>query len=50
MLAHEAHGASERAEIQLAEVFGVLTTLLWFKHAANIARLLRGEESRIGKK
>ncbi|ORE95235.1 glycerol-3-phosphate acyltransferase PlsY [Stappia sp. 22II-S9-Z10] len=39
-----------RGEIQYAEVFGLLTALLWFKHRANIARLLKGEESRIGKK
>ena len=39
-----------RGEIQYAEVFGVLTALLWFKHAANIGRLLKGTESRIGKK
>ena len=39
-----------RGEIQFAEVFGVLTALLWFKHGANIARLLNGTESRIGKK
>lgn len=35
---------------QVAEVFGVLTALLWYKHAANIGRLLAGKESRIGKK
>jgi len=35
---------------QVAEVFGVLTALLWFKHRENIARLLSGTESRIGKK
>ncbi|UOM33548.1 glycerol-3-phosphate 1-O-acyltransferase PlsY [Acuticoccus sp. I52.16.1] len=39
-----------RGELQYAEIFGVLTALLWFKHAANIARLLKGTESRIGKK
>lgn len=37
-------------QIQFAEAFGLLTALLWFKHSANIGRLLRGEESRIGKK
>lgn len=35
-------------QIQFAEVFGVLTALLWFKHAPNIGRLLKGTESRIG--
>ncbi len=35
--------------IQFAEVFGLLTALLWFKHWPNIGRLLRGTESRIGK-
>ncbi len=39
-----------RGELQYAEIFGVLTALLWFKHAANIGRLLKGTESRIGKK
>jgi glycerol-3-phosphate acyltransferase PlsY len=35
---------------QYAELFGVMTALLWFKHRENIARLLTGKESRIGKK
>jgi len=35
---------------QYAEVFGVLTALLWAKHYENIGRLLTGRESRIGKK
>ncbi|MBJ3777915.1 glycerol-3-phosphate 1-O-acyltransferase PlsY [Acuticoccus mangrovi] len=35
---------------QLAEAFALLTLLLWLKHHANIRRLIRGEESRIGKK
>jgi len=38
------------AEYQFAELFGVLTALLWFKHTPNIKRLLAGTESRIGKK
>ncbi|WP_420394537.1 glycerol-3-phosphate 1-O-acyltransferase PlsY [Acuticoccus sp.] len=38
-----------RGEVQLAEVFGVLTALLWYKHAPNIGRLLSGGESRIGR-
>ncbi|MEM0908731.1 MAG: glycerol-3-phosphate 1-O-acyltransferase PlsY [Pseudomonadota bacterium] len=36
------------AQYQYAEVFGVLTALLWYKHSGNIGRLLKGEESRIG--
>lgn len=35
---------------QWAELFGVLTTLLWWKHRENIGRLLSGTESKIGKK
>jgi glycerol-3-phosphate acyltransferase PlsY len=35
---------------QYAEVFGILTALLWAKHHQNIGRLLTGRESRIGKK
>ncbi|MEM8663210.1 MAG: glycerol-3-phosphate 1-O-acyltransferase PlsY [Pseudomonadota bacterium] len=34
---------------QYAEVFGLLTALLWFKHRGNIARLISGTEGRIGK-
>jgi len=34
----------------MAEVFAVLTALLWVKHKANINRLLNGTESRIGSK
>lgn len=33
---------------QLAELFALLTLLLWIRHAANIRRLLKGKESRIG--
>ena len=32
----------------LAGLFGLLTVLLYIRHAANIARLARGEETRIG--
>jgi glycerol-3-phosphate acyltransferase PlsY len=32
----------------LAVLFGVLTVLLYIRHAANIQRLLQGEETRIG--
>ncbi len=34
---------------QIAELFVVLTLLLWFRHRENILRLFRGEESKIGK-
>ncbi|HEY8565418.1 MAG TPA: glycerol-3-phosphate 1-O-acyltransferase PlsY [Beijerinckiaceae bacterium] len=34
----------------VALLFLVLTPLLWWKHRENIARLLRGEEGRIGQK
>lgn len=37
-------------ERQMAELFLVLTVLLWWKHRENIRRLLSGSESRIGKK
>jgi glycerol-3-phosphate acyltransferase PlsY len=33
---------------QLAEFTAVLAVLIWIRHASNIRRLLRGEESRIG--
>lgn len=33
---------------QVAEVTAVLAVLIWLRHIANIRRLLRGEESRIG--
>lgn len=36
--------------LQYAEIFGVLTALLWFKHTPNILRLVSGTESKIGKK
>ncbi|MEM7693765.1 MAG: glycerol-3-phosphate 1-O-acyltransferase PlsY [Pseudomonadota bacterium] len=35
---------------QFAELFGVLTALLWWKHRENIARLLSGTEGKIGGK
>ncbi|GAB5374705.1 MAG: glycerol-3-phosphate 1-O-acyltransferase PlsY [Acuticoccus sp.] len=37
-------------KLQFAEVFGLLTALLWYKHAPNIGRLLKGTEARIGGK
>ncbi|HET6377887.1 MAG TPA: glycerol-3-phosphate 1-O-acyltransferase PlsY [Methylocella sp.] len=36
-------------ESQAAVFFGLMAVLLWFKHRANIARLLAGNEPRIGK-
>jgi glycerol-3-phosphate acyltransferase PlsY len=33
-----------------ALLFGLLTALIWYKHSANISRLLAGRESRIGQK
>ena len=35
---------------QLASFTAILALLIWVRHAANIRRLLRGEESRIGAK
>ena len=37
-------------QFQMAEMFLVLTVLLWIKHHENISRLLRGQESKIGSK
>ena len=37
-------------EWQLAEIFAVLTALLWIKHKTNINRLINGTESKIGGK
>ncbi len=33
-----------------ALVFAALSALIWFKHGANVVRLLRGSESKIGQK
>jgi glycerol-3-phosphate acyltransferase PlsY len=38
------------SQFQLGEMFLVLTLLLWAKHHENIGRLLKGQESKIGKK
>jgi glycerol-3-phosphate acyltransferase PlsY len=38
------------ADYQEAQLFALLTVMLWIMHHANIARLLRGTESRIGSK
>lgn len=35
-------------QVQMAEMFLLLTILLWVKHHENIGRLLRGKESKIG--
>jgi glycerol-3-phosphate acyltransferase PlsY len=37
-------------EIAVAALFGALAALVWIKHSANIQRLARGAESRIGAK
>ncbi|WP_051630794.1 glycerol-3-phosphate 1-O-acyltransferase PlsY [Afifella pfennigii] len=37
-------------QIALAELFLIVTVILWFRHRANLARLLKGTESRIGQK
>lgn len=34
---------------QMAEVAGLLAVMIWIRHAANIRRLLRGEEPKIGR-
>ena len=33
---------------QMAEVAGLLAVIIWIRHAANIGRLLRSEEPKIG--
>jgi len=37
-------------QFQIAELFALLSLLLWAKHHENIGRLLRGQESKIGAK
>jgi glycerol-3-phosphate acyltransferase PlsY len=37
-------------DLQLVEMAAILAALVWFSHRENIARLLRGEEPKIGKK
>jgi glycerol-3-phosphate acyltransferase PlsY len=37
-------------DLQEAQLFLLLTCLLWIMHAANISRLLRGIEGKIGEK
>lgn len=36
-------------QAQLAELFAVLTVILWIRHRENIRRLISGQESKIGK-
>lgn len=36
--------------VQWAELFALLTLIIWLKHHSNIKRLLNGTESKIGKK
>lgn len=38
------------AQVQMAEMFVILSILLWAKHHENIGRLLKGQESKIGSK
>ena len=35
--------------LQEAQLFGLLTVLIWAKHHHNIARLVAGTESKIGR-
>jgi glycerol-3-phosphate acyltransferase PlsY len=37
-------------DLQLVELIAVLAAMVWIRHRANIARLLKGEEPRIGGK
>ena len=37
-------------DLQMVELTGALTVLVWIRHHENIARLLKGEESKIGQK
>ncbi|MEX2628810.1 MAG: glycerol-3-phosphate 1-O-acyltransferase PlsY [Tistlia sp.] len=37
-------------DLQLVEFAGLLAVLIWLRHGENIGRLLRGQESRIGRK
>ena len=38
------------ADLQLVELSALLAVLVWLKHHANIRRLLKGEEPKIGGK
>jgi glycerol-3-phosphate acyltransferase PlsY len=37
-------------DTMVASVFGALAAILWIRHSANIARLLKGTETKIGRK
>ena len=37
-------------DLQLVELIAVLAAMVWIRHRVNIARLLKGEEPRIGRK
>jgi glycerol-3-phosphate acyltransferase PlsY len=37
-------------DLQLVELIAVLAVLVWIRHRVNIARLLKGEEPKIGGK
>jgi glycerol-3-phosphate acyltransferase PlsY len=43
------HGGTPVTYHQLALMAGAVAVLVWFRHGANIRRLLRGKEPRIGK-
>ena len=38
------------AHHQMAELAAAIALLVWLRHAANIRRLLKGEEPKIGRK
>ena len=38
------------SNVQLAELFALLSAILWWRHRENITRLLSGNEGKIGKK
>mgnify|MGYP002624865985 FL=1 len=37
-------------DLQMVQLTGAIAALVWFRHHENIARLLKGEESKIGQK
>ncbi|MEQ8651852.1 MAG: glycerol-3-phosphate 1-O-acyltransferase PlsY [Kiloniellales bacterium] len=39
-----------RGDLQLVQITGALAVLVWIRHSANIARLLKGTEPKIGQK
>ena len=42
--------ATWASNVQLAQLFALLTAILWWRHRENIARLFAGTEGKIGKK